>query len=109
MNNINKILEDIDREFFERFGANKIWVSPSRDNVETILEIHSFLRTSLTTLLTETLREIVPEEAKYGEICGDECFLGEEVCGQICDANSEGWNSAIKQMKDNAKSQGIEL
>lgn len=31
------------KEFFERFGANKIWVTPSRDNVETILEIHSFI------------------------------------------------------------------
>lgn len=36
-----------EKEFFERFGANKIWVTPSRDNVETILEIHSFLRRAL--------------------------------------------------------------
>lgn len=33
----------LEKTFFERFGANIIWVKPSRDNVETILEIWSFL------------------------------------------------------------------
>jgi hypothetical protein len=35
--------EKWEKEFFERFGANKIWVKPSRDNVETILEIWKFM------------------------------------------------------------------
>ena len=39
--------KDWEIEFFERFGANKIWVTPSRDNVETIFEIENFLREKL--------------------------------------------------------------
>lgn len=35
--------ESFEREFFEKFGANKIWVKPSRDNVETIHDIWSFI------------------------------------------------------------------
>jgi len=31
------------REFFERFGADKIWVTPSKENVETVLEMWEFL------------------------------------------------------------------
>lgn len=39
--------DDWKKEFFERFGANKIWVSPSRDNVETIHEIYFFIASRL--------------------------------------------------------------
>jgi len=34
-------------EFFERFGANKIWVKPTKENVDTILEIHAFIATHI--------------------------------------------------------------
>lgn len=35
--------DDWTKDFFTRFGANTIWVKPSRENVETILEIHAFV------------------------------------------------------------------
>lgn len=35
------------KEFLTRFGANKIWVNPSKENVETILEIEQFIRQAL--------------------------------------------------------------
>ena len=43
MTNQQNNLESWEKEFFTNFGANKIWVTPSRDNVETILEVHSFI------------------------------------------------------------------
>lgn len=45
--------EKWEREFFERFGADKIWVKPSEDNVNTILEIWSFFCRSLETARKE--------------------------------------------------------
>ena len=36
--------EDWERTFFEKFGANKIWVVPSEDDVQTVLDIWSFIR-----------------------------------------------------------------
>ena len=42
------IIEELNKEFFERFGANKIWVNPSVDNVETILDIWSFIQKALS-------------------------------------------------------------
>lgn len=35
--------EEKQREFFERFGADKIWVKPSRENVETVHEMWAFM------------------------------------------------------------------
>lgn len=35
--------ESWEEEFFNRFGADKIWVKPFKENVETILDIHSFI------------------------------------------------------------------
>ena len=45
----NTDIEEFEKEFFERFGANKIWVVPSRDNVETVLDIWQFINKALTT------------------------------------------------------------
>ena len=52
--------QEWEKEFFERFGANKIWVTPSRENVETILEIWSFIHSLLShhqSSLVEGVRE----------------------------------------------------
>ena len=85
MNNINKILEEFDNEFYIDIG-------------EISNDIKSFIALSFTTLLTETLREIVPEE--------------KEAIEGVCDCESDSaraWNSAIQQIKDNAKKLNIEI
>lgn len=40
-------IKEWEKEFFERFGANTIWSKPSRENVETILDIWSFFNQKL--------------------------------------------------------------
>jgi len=53
--------EKITREFFEKFGANTIWVVPSKENVETILDIHQFLLKTLKSQREEIVEEIEKE------------------------------------------------
>ena len=53
--------EKITREFFEKFGANTIWVVPSKENVETILDIHQFLLKTLKSQKEEIVEEIEKE------------------------------------------------
>lgn len=57
-------VEKVQHEFLERFGADKIWITPSQDNVETILEIWAFIDTALTTIRNETLEEVEQTASK---------------------------------------------
>ena len=43
INNMTNTKEKWVMEFYEKFGANKIWVNPSKENVETIFDIESFI------------------------------------------------------------------
>ena len=62
--------EKITREFFEKFGANTIWVVPSKENVETILDIHQFLLKALKSQREEIVEKI--EKIRSNTIgCGD--------------------------------------
>lgn len=38
------MITDRERQFFQNFGANTIWITPSKENVETILDIWSFIK-----------------------------------------------------------------
>ncbi len=58
------IEEKWSKEFFEKFGANKIWVVPSKENVETILDIWSFIEN-----LLEQERQRMSEEVKESCSC----------------------------------------
>lgn len=51
--NINERIAEMEKMFFEKFGANKIWVAPSKDNVETILEINSFIRNQFLLMVKD--------------------------------------------------------
>lgn len=51
------IEEKWSKEFFERFGANKIWVKPSKENVETILEMWAFFQQAITTAVAKAEQE----------------------------------------------------
>ena len=56
--------EKITREFFEKFGANTIWVVPSKENVETILDIHQFLLKTLKFQREEIVEEIKKKKGR---------------------------------------------
>lgn len=51
--------EDWMIKFYEQFGANKIWVTPSRDNVQTIFEIENFIRQQRLGAQRELTEEII--------------------------------------------------
>jgi hypothetical protein len=51
--------EDWMIKFYEQFGANKIWVTPSRDNVQTIFEIENFIRQQRLEAQRELTEEII--------------------------------------------------
>jgi hypothetical protein len=38
-----KTKEQVEKEFDEKFSAEKIWVTPSKDNIQTIGDIKSFI------------------------------------------------------------------
>ena len=50
--------EDWEIEFFTKFGANTIWTKPSRENVETILDIKSFISNLLSQQKEKLIKEI---------------------------------------------------
>ena len=56
--------EKITREFFEKFGANTIWVVPSKENVETILDIHQFLLKTLKFQREEIVEKIEKKKGR---------------------------------------------
>ena len=60
-------------EFFERFGANKIWVVPSKENVETILDIHQFILKALASQRKEIIEKI--ENIDRGLPISNSCFI----------------------------------
>lgn len=71
---INKEIEEMLKQFLEQFGADKIWVTPSRDNVETILEIWRFFGQSLHTIAEkarEEERERIEEKIKGMTVNGN--------------------------------------
>ena len=51
--------QEWEKEFFTRFRANTIWVTPSKDNVETILDIHSFISEKLKEQRERIIDEII--------------------------------------------------
>lgn len=62
--------KDWERGFFERFGADKVWVNPSKENVETILEIWEYIRSveKQTEMKAKTVgRDIYIEEVDWSE------------------------------------------
>lgn len=63
---------DWEREFYEKFGADKIWVVPSKENVETVLELWSFIRTHLKEAEERGREEAVAYiESKMPTVCND--------------------------------------
>ena len=73
--------EKITREFFEKFGANTIWVVPSKENVETILDIHQFLLKTLKFQreeIVEKINELKPELTMMSK--GNEEDKTREIC-----------------------------
>jgi hypothetical protein len=45
---LEEILEEFSKYFFTIFGANTIWTKPGEENVQTILDIHSFATKIIT-------------------------------------------------------------
>ena len=55
-----------EREFFETFGADKIWVEPSHENVETILRIWEFIGKEIAAERERVMARVESEIRKHG-------------------------------------------
>lgn len=58
---LEEILEEFSKYFFTIFGANTIWTKPGEENVQTILDIHSFA-TKIITKSFQAGRDNMREE-----------------------------------------------
>jgi hypothetical protein len=98
MKNTQSILDSFEKEFFTKFGADKIWVSPSKENVEVILEIWALFNRTLASHEREIRESVAREERKKWEEVNKiheeyEKLLIEELEGVISLATAHGWVS----------------
>ena len=58
MNILKDFQQEADKEFDEKFGAKKIWVTPSKDNITTINDIKSFIHSRDGFLLKQIANKL---------------------------------------------------
>ncbi len=86
-----------EQEFFTTFGADKIWVTPSKDNVETILDIHFFISRKLKEQRERIIEEI---EKAFRETEKQFLINPSDLGGRTLVLNaSEFWNMIINKLK----------
>lgn len=52
-------------EFYTKFGADKIWVKPSKDNVQTIFDIENFISAKLAEQRQEIIESILAHKFNF--------------------------------------------
>lgn len=91
--------EGIIREFNKKYSAEKIWVTPSADNYETIGEIIDFYESQIEMLL----KEIVGQESKT------DITKMTEAEGDIVTIHESGQNTFRQKLIEKLKHKGFNI
>lgn len=101
-NDLTREMEKTNKEFFEKFGADKIWVKPSKENVETIHKIWELMTEAMHSIRKEAQLELIEEIKNALEKEKPISTLGFRLEGEALETymRYRGYNEARAEIKD---------
>jgi len=84
------------KEFFDKFGADKIWIVPHEDNIKTISDIWAFIVSVQKQVLASYKKKLLKEIEKKFETCRICCM--NDKTGKLVDV-LEQVKSIINNLK----------